>query len=198
MTDNLAEIEHGIEDRNSYWRKEIDGKTVAEIAEIISGFERRATRDSLTGLINREEFGKEFTAFSEGALRRGSDVYVLFFDFDDLKKVNDNEGHQAGDELLKNGSQLIKSSLRSSDLIARLGGDEFAAALETKDGDPDRKDPEVVVQRIVSNLTNSGVSISVGVCKFRRGDILDDVINKAERNMKFDKVDRKAGRDFNE
>jgi diguanylate cyclase (GGDEF)-like protein len=197
VTDNLAEIEHGIEDRNSYWRKEIDGKTVAEIAEIISGFERRATRDSLTGLINREEFGKEFTGFSEGALRRDSDVYVLFFDFDDLKKVNDKEGHQAGDELLKNGSQLIKSSLRSSDLIARIGGDELAAAIETKDGDPDRKDPEVVVQRIVTNLTNAGVSISVGVCKFKRDDIFGEVIRKAERNMKYDKVDRKAGRDFN-
>lgn len=196
MTDNIAEIHHGIEDRSIYWRKEIDGKTVAEIADIITGFEHRATRDSLTGLINKEEFIKEFAGFYDGAVRRKSSVYVLFLDFDDLKKVNDSQGHKAGDELLIQGTQLLKSSLRSPDLLARIGGDEFASALETRDTDSGPDGAEVVMQRIISNLADEGVSISVGVCKFTQGDNLDSVLDKAERNMKLDKVDRQAGRDF--
>jgi len=198
MTDNLVERQHGIEDRSTYWRKEIDGKTVSEIADIIVGLEQRATRDRLTGLINKDEFLKEFNSFSEGALRRGSSVYVFFLDFDDLKKVNDAEGHKAGDELLKRGSEVLKSSLRSSDLLARIGGDEFAAALETGYTDAYQNKPEDIVQRIVSSSTNKGISISVGISKFEQGDDLNDVLDEAEKNMKFDKGDRKAGRDFQE
>jgi diguanylate cyclase (GGDEF)-like protein len=194
MSEKSSESQHGDSDRKEYWSKQIEGKTVGEIADIISSFEVRATRDKLTGLINRGEFENEFNSLAEDARRRGNSVYVLFLDFDDLKKVNDSEGHAAGDELLKKGSAILRSSLRPLDLLGRIGGDEFAAALEIQNDDEDIH--EKIMQRIVTNSTMGGTSISVGISKYNSGDNLSDVIKKAEINMKMDKTDRKAGRDF--
>lgn len=188
---------HGFESRNEFWAKEINGKTVGEVAQLIADFEERATRDKLTGLVNRDEFEKQFEAVVSGAERRGSDIYVCFFDFDDLKKVNDEKGHSAGNDLLKNGTVLLKSALRSSDLLGRIGGDEFAAALEVDSGVPERESfIEDLTQRIVSNLAEGGVSISVGISKYGKEDGLVGALDRAEKNMKLDKTDRKVGRDF--
>jgi len=186
----------GFEDRSDYWRKTINGKTVAEIADIITSFEQRATRDKLTGLINKDEFEIELKGFNAGARRRGSDVYILFLDFDDLKAINDRQGHEAGNELFKRGSDLLKSCFRPSDLLCRLHGDEFAAALEIANPEVNPDNMEGLIQRVVSNLGESGISISIGLHKFSEDEDLNDALALAERNMKLDKVDRKAGREF--
>lgn len=197
MKNNETGESHGFESRNEFWAKEINGKTVGEVAQIIADFEERATRDKLTGLVNRDEFEKQFETVASGAERRDSDVYVCFFDFDDLKKTNDEKGHSAGNELLKNGTMLLKSALRSSDLLGRIGGDEFAAALEVTDGVLERESfVEDLTQRIVSNLAEGGVSISVGISKYNKEEGLVGALDRAEKNMKLDKTDRKAGRDF--
>lgn len=197
MSETMTLPEQGFPDRKEYWSKKIDGKTVSEIAEIIADYEKRATRDELTGLLNKSEFGNQFKALSEAAIRRQSSLYVIYFDFDDLKYVNDTKGHGAGNELLQTGCEILKSSLRTSDLLGRIGGDEFAAALEIDKAVGDKTfQIEEIAQRVISELEDSGISISLGLSEYKEGESLNDALDKAERNMKLDKTDRRVGRDF--
>ncbi len=81
--------------------------------------------DSLTGALNRRAFGDAL----ESALRRSTDIAVLYCDLDGFKPINDAHGHQAGDAVLIDFVQRLKDTVRGADLVGRLGGDEFAVAL---------------------------------------------------------------------
>ncbi|WP_173008456.1 diguanylate cyclase [Mycolicibacterium sp. P1-18] len=88
----------------------------------------QATHDSLTGLPNRAHA----LSLLDDALQLGGNcelAAVLFIDVDNLKHVNDNLGHDAGDEVLRITAQCLRRAVRSGDLIARFGGDEFIALL---------------------------------------------------------------------
>jgi diguanylate cyclase (GGDEF)-like protein len=80
-----------------------------------------ATRDELTGLFNRRYFYAE----AERMLAEGCKINLALFDLDDFKKVNDNHGHLAGDQILRDIGALFLRDTRADDLIARYGGDEF-------------------------------------------------------------------------
>ncbi|WP_051275297.1 EAL domain-containing protein [Aestuariibacter salexigens] len=86
--------------------------------------------DALTGLVNRKEV--EHRIRNTIAVAKESDVEscLLYLDLDQFKVVNDTCGHMAGDQLLKQISELIQHNIRSRDTLARLGGDEFAVLLE--------------------------------------------------------------------
>lgn len=92
-----------------------------------------ATHDSLTGLVNRRELDTQI----ESILSSASEVpklnqhSICYFDLDQFKIVNDSCGHAAGDELLKQISQIIKQSVRASDTVSRIGGDEFAVLMKS-------------------------------------------------------------------
>jgi PAS domain S-box-containing protein len=91
----------------------------------------QASHDALTGLINRREFENRLAQSLE-ALRRdaGQTHALLYLDLDQFKVVNDTFGHVAGDELLRQVSEIVQQQIRSSDLFARLGGDEYGILLE--------------------------------------------------------------------
>lgn len=88
-----------------------------------------AERDPLTGLLNRRRFEEELRRYEQMAMRYGDITGVLMIDIDDLKTVNDSQGHPSGDELIKNVAQTMSNRLRMTDILARIGGDEFAALL---------------------------------------------------------------------
>ena len=90
----------------------------------------RASHDSLTGLVNRAEFGQRLARTFERARREGSQHALLAFDLDRFKLVNDHCGHAAGDEVLREVARRLEAGVRGRDTVARLGGDEFAAILE--------------------------------------------------------------------
>ncbi len=185
------------QEREKYWEKELVGKSPKETAQIIAQYETLATKDPLTGLSNLIDFADRFKGFSDGAFRRGSHVFIAFLDFDDLKKVNDSQGHKAGDELLKRGTNLLRSAFRISDLLGRKQGDEFLAALEFESQNYGEDKVVSSLQRVVNNLAESGISVSIGLSEYKKGENLDEVIDRADRNMRVDKIQRKAGRDFN-
>jgi diguanylate cyclase (GGDEF)-like protein/PAS domain S-box-containing protein len=89
-----------------------------------------ARHDALTGLANRAAFNAKLAEASERVQRDGSDVTVLMIDLDKFKAVNDTLGHPAGDQLLVEVGQRLRSALRETDVLARLGGDEFAIIQE--------------------------------------------------------------------
>jgi diguanylate cyclase (GGDEF)-like protein len=91
----------------------------------------QASHDSVTGLINRREFENRLVgALHEQGASADISHALLYIDLDQFKVVNDTFGHTAGDELLRQLSELIQSNIRSTDMLARLGGDEFAILLE--------------------------------------------------------------------
>lgn len=87
-----------------------------------------ASHDSLTGLVNRREFENRLSGLLENATNELSHS-LCYIDLDRFKVINDNCGHIAGDELLKQISGLIGTIARTNDTVARLGGDEFALLL---------------------------------------------------------------------
>lgn len=94
-----------------------------------SELERLAHFDALTGLPNRVLLADRLHQAMVQAQRRSQTLAVVYIDLDGFKAVNDQQGHQAGDQLLTIVASHMKQALREGDTLARLGGDEFAAVL---------------------------------------------------------------------
>ena len=89
----------------------------------------QATRDALTGLLNRRSLDIEIDRAVEQFQSVGTDACLLMIDIDHFKGLNDTLGHAAGDELLKSIAQIMRSAIRNSDQAFRCGGDEFVILL---------------------------------------------------------------------
>lgn len=90
----------------------------------------QATHDDLTKLVNRKEFNHRLNEAFNTARDEHETHALCFLDLDKFKIINDSCGHKAGDELLIQLTQTIKSNIRSHDTLARIGGDEFGLLLE--------------------------------------------------------------------
>ncbi|WP_157314129.1 diguanylate cyclase [Chitinibacter sp. GC72] len=90
---------------------------------------RRATTDSLSGLANRAYFMETAQQEIQRTKRYQRRACILMLDIDFFKKINDNYGHQTGDQVIRTMANLCRASLRDIDLIARIGGEEFTAFL---------------------------------------------------------------------
>lgn len=89
----------------------------------------QATHDTLTGLLNRNEFDRQIQLALESARNTRKEYALCYLDLDQFKVVNDTCGHMAGDELLRQLGTLLKNHIRQDDLLARLGGDEFGVLM---------------------------------------------------------------------
>ena len=98
-------------------------------AELTDALIRRAERDPLTGLLNRQTFHDRLGREINRARRHGRRLTVVSVDLDAFKQVNDTLGHLAGDAVLKRVASLLATHTRDEDIVGRLGGDEFAVAL---------------------------------------------------------------------
>ena len=124
-----------------------------------------ARHDVLTGLANRAEFNSKLAEASKRRKRNGGTVTVMMLDLDKFKAVNDTLGHPAGDQLLVEIGQRLRSILRETDVPARLGGDEFAIIQE---GGPGQHEGAIALAlRIISAVSQpfdlNGQAASVGV-----------------------------------
>jgi diguanylate cyclase (GGDEF)-like protein/PAS domain S-box-containing protein len=89
-----------------------------------------ASHDNLTGLINRHEFERRVERLLETVSYNDSEHALCYLDLDQFKIVNDTCGHIAGDEMLRQLSNILRDVVRHRDTLARLGGDEFAILVE--------------------------------------------------------------------
>lgn len=110
---------------------------------------RLATRDHLTGLLNRAEWqrrlGGEWGRFQRYRFRLKRPFSVLFIDLDHFKSVNDTYGHQTGDDLLRIVGKILTTRLRAVDVCARFGGDEFVILLPETNVD----EAKIVANKII-------------------------------------------------
>ncbi|GAB4578643.1 MAG: hypothetical protein Fur0022_13790 [Anaerolineales bacterium] len=102
---------------------------LAELHEALA-FERTLARtDALTGILNRRAFMEMLKVEIERIKRHQRPATLLYVDIDNFKTINDQHGHQAGDQLLEMVAQTILKNIRAIDTVARLGGDEFVVLL---------------------------------------------------------------------
>ncbi len=129
-----------------------------------------AQHDVLTDLPNRRLFQEIIAVEAAEAKRYGKKLAILFLDLDHFKNINDTLGHEAGDELLKEAAEKLRSTIRRSDTLARIGGDEFNVLLTDFSQVEDISDvvgkiadcfrtPFVIAGREVTVTASIGVSI---------------------------------------
>ena len=127
-------------------------------ADEVAAARREAETDVLTGLANRRAWERMVALHSERFSRLGDPTVVAMIDLDMLKTVNDQQGHDAGDDYIRRAGEVLRAAVRAHDVVARLGGDEFGLLL-TSCTEPDA---EFFVQRLYGELDRAGVAGSVG------------------------------------
>lgn len=148
-------------------------------SEFLAGL---SIRDGLTGIYNRRFLDMQL---ANKISKLKEDVYgkfsMVMIDVDNFKKFNDTQGHQAGDELLKELAKLFTESLRDGDVVYRYGGEEFCMMLDGAN----KKEAVMVCERIRTMVElYASVTISMGVSTFPNdAEIMEDLIAKADEAM---------------
>jgi diguanylate cyclase (GGDEF)-like protein/PAS domain S-box-containing protein len=148
----------------------------------------RALHDALTGLPNRVLFLDRLEHALARLRRRDTKAAILFLDFDRFKLINDNLGHQVGDELLAAAAPRLRQAVRASDTVARFGGDEFGILLEDISGE---REAVETAERIASVFTRPFVlagsehfvTTSIGIALAQGGELPEELIRDADAAM---------------
>jgi diguanylate cyclase (GGDEF)-like protein/PAS domain S-box-containing protein len=161
----------------------------AELAQSASQLRHLANHDTLTGLPNRKLFEERLGQALEWAQENSQLVALLFLDLDGFKLINDTQGHDIGDLLLKAVARRLTGCLRSSDTVSRLGGDEFTVILPAI---PGVQDAGRVAEKILTTLSNPFeieghtifVTISIGISLFpQNGEDAEMLVKEADNAM---------------
>lgn len=161
-------------------------------------FASEARTDHLTGLANRREFERVMEREVALAERHNRRLSLMMIDLDNLKRINDRQGHRAGDGALRVVAQQLLRVVRASDVCARVGGDEFAVAMPETDIDRARD----VAMRLRGAVEQAGlgikapqrVEVSLGIASWRPGQDWQGVYQAADSDLYEDKRRRKAVR----
>ncbi|HIK39030.1 GGDEF domain-containing protein [Thermoleptolyngbya sp. M55_K2018_002] len=124
-----------------------------------------SSMDELTQAVNARVFTEKLAQEIERSRRYGRLFAIAYLDLDSFKQVNDQRGHLEGDRILKLVSQVVRDSIRKTDLLARLGGDEFALLLP----ETNLRAAKTIISRIQTQLVDtmqaeqSPITLSIGV-----------------------------------
>ena len=135
--------------------------------------------DDMTGVLRRGPGLAALEREVARADRTGITLAIAFVDIDGLKQVNDNEGHAAGDALIKAVAAALERRLRAADLVFRYGGDEFICVLP----DTHREDAVRVLDTIQRDAWSVGARFSFGVAAYRAGDTAEDLLERADARL---------------
>ena len=160
----------------------------AELQDALARIHKLATRDDLTGLINRRHMEELATLEQRRAQRNGGLPCLCLVDIDHFKRINDVHGHAAGDEVLRLFARHASASMRETDVLARWGGEEFLVML------PDTRPEEARtgferLKRVLSRDEAWGgrlhlhVSFSAGLTAWRPGETLRDALARADHAL---------------
>lgn len=170
-----------------------------QLSDTLKQLKLLATRDELTGLVNRREFDRVLAEESERARRFKRPLALIMCDLDHFKNVNDSHGHPAGDAVLKAAAAVLLAGVRTIDRVARIGGEEFAILLM----ETDRIEALIAAERLVSTMRSKKISLpdgkvlsvtlSAGVAMFPLQANDSETLVKAADEALY--VAKRAGRD---
>jgi diguanylate cyclase (GGDEF)-like protein/PAS domain S-box-containing protein len=146
--------------------------------------------DQMTQLYNRRGFLELGQSLLREARAQGAPLAVLFVDLDGLKRINDQQGHAAGDAAISKAADALRHSVRRTDLVGRIGGDEFVVLATGMD------DVALMIARIRAQGAERGLQMSIGVVREEPGDepcTLEQLLEQADAVMYSEKSRRKTG-----
>lgn len=160
-------------------------RTHAQLAATHRRLAEKASRDSMTGMLNREAF----FAMLDNCRRRADCGALLIIDADHFKNINDSYGHLTGDKALLEIAAAISRGVRAGDILGRIGGEEFAALLIGASG----KDTAAVAERMRREVEKISFSprgeetvpltVSIGGTLCRAGATVSDLMRAADHNL---------------
>ncbi|MBF0239463.1 MAG: sensor domain-containing diguanylate cyclase, partial [SAR324 cluster bacterium] len=155
---NRSEVDRKIFRAKNYITESIH---VIEAKRLMNTLKDSAIKDTLTGLYNRRLLQESGDSIVSGVLRRKKTLGLLMVDLDYFKQVNDTYGHDVGDQVLSTLAVVLKSSVRTSDIVIRFGGEEFLIILmDVEDGESLK-----IAEKIRSNIEKMEVKVHDGVLK---------------------------------
>jgi diguanylate cyclase (GGDEF)-like protein len=157
---------------------------ITQIKEKSNLLEYQASHDRLTGLFNRNKFDEFYSKEVKRSKRYKTELSIIIFDIDDFKIINDTHGHQIGDVVLKEISQIISLHIREQDIAVRWGGEEFLVLLPHTNLDG----ATTVANKIKTNIEvysftqlNLKITASFGVCELKEEDTDESLILRTDK-----------------
>ncbi len=145
--------------------------------------ENRSQSDFLTGVLNRAGWNNRAMLLVKDSNQRNRPVSMLFIDIDHFKRINDERGHVAGDEVLEAIARLLPTCLRGVDMIARLGGEEFVVLMPGATQDVANRVAERVRIQVEEHFKKFTVTVSIGVAQLASGETLEQLQVRADAAM---------------
>jgi diguanylate cyclase len=160
-----------------------------DIAQALARIQELATRDELTGLVNRRHMSSLLERERQRCVRSGRGFSVAMVDIDHFKAVNDHYGHPVGDEVLRTFAQHAPQALRGTDIVSRWGGEEFVLLLPEAGLSAARIGVERLRGRVAATPMAhlSGVpirvTVSVGLTEHIAGESVTQALERADRAL---------------
>ena len=156
--------------------------------ELLNQLQAEATRDYVTGILNRRGIERTLMGEMGRSTRFGIELAVGLVDIDGFKQINDTLGHGEGDRALQAVSRSIQKSLRAYDTVGRFGGDEFLVIL------PNSTAPEAVkvMERLrteAAQVSAEAVTLSIGITSMLPNESLSDLLARADQALYLAKQD---------
>jgi diguanylate cyclase (GGDEF)-like protein/PAS domain S-box-containing protein len=163
-------------------------RDITERKKLEETLRNSSLKDDLTGLFNRRGLLKQAAPYFDFARRQKESLLLLFIDLDGMKRINDEFGHNEGDNALINTAAILNRSFRSSDIIARLGGDEFTVLvtdLNTNQEDAIARLNENLKAYNASETRGHKLSFSIGVATLEpeRMTCFEELLEQADQAM---------------
>ena len=173
--------------RLSAIRSKLHGQR-AELDRALADVQRLATRDELTGLVNRRFLTELLTRELQRRERLGQNLCLALIDIDHFKRVNDTHGHAAGDEVLRAFAGEALNSIRVADSLARWGGEEFLLLLPDTHASMallsvDRLRERIAALRVSAAGATLQVTVSAGVVELRTNETAAEAIARADHAL---------------
>lgn len=153
---------------------------------------QQAQLDDLTGFYSLRLGTAVLQEEIDRSRRSDGRLVIAYCDLDTLKQVNDEQGHAAGDALLKGLAAVIRSQLRSYDPVVRVGGDEFVCALSEIDLEQAEKTFRAVQTRLAER--HEGASVSFGLAALHPDDDLTTLLERSDRALHAAKSELRAAK----